>query len=150
MPVSIRIAGSAALVIASTSTNNSQQATWGRHSCRRARFSSGLSASQLWRARRNSRRRRTPPHPRLIYRNMIHLERHPQRLIERNSRITIIHLRQEFRRLRRSQIPLLLNHIVRGGSPQREFLLFSIEQFLLHRRLLNGGVLPGPSLPHTH
>ncbi len=25
-------------MIASTSTNNSQQATWGRHSCRRARF----------------------------------------------------------------------------------------------------------------
>ena len=77
---------------------------------------------------------------------MIHLERHPQRLIERNSRITIIHLRQEFCRLRRSQIPLLLNHIVRGGSPQREFLLLSLEQFLLQRRLLHRGIIASPSL----
>ncbi len=68
---------------------------------------------------------------------MIHLERHSQRLIERNSRITIINLRQKFRRLRRSQIPLLLNHIVRGRSPQRKFLLLSLEQFLLQRRLLS-------------
>ena len=29
-------------MIASTSTNNSQQATWGRHSCRRARFQAGF------------------------------------------------------------------------------------------------------------